>query len=142
MGTSLYTPELMDRICARLAEGEPLAQICRDPSIGVAARTVREWALDDPAIGAAIARARDLGADAIAEDALAIIDMPPAYKVTAEGQSIDQGDVQNRKLQFEGRLKLLAKWNPKRYGDKIEHEHKGNVALGLVINEKPKELAK
>lgn len=141
MGTSLYSPELLDRICERLADGEPLAAICRDPSIGVAARTVRAWALDDGAVAAAIARARDLGADAIAEQALEIIDMPPAYKTSEGGTSIDPADVANRKLQFEGRLKLLAKWNPKKYGDKIEHDHKGNVALGLVIHDKPKAAA-
>ena len=69
-------------------------------------------------VASAIARARDLGADAIAEQAFEILDMPPAYKTTEGGQSIDQGDVANRKLQVEGRLKLLAKWNPKKYGDR------------------------
>lgn len=141
MGTSLCTPDLIDAICARLAEGEPLAVICRDPSIGVAARTVRGWALDNADVAAAIARARDLGADAIADQALQIIDMPPAYKTTEGGQCIDPADVSHRKLQFEGRLKLLAKWNPKKYGDKIEHDHKGNVALGLTIHERPKDAA-
>jgi hypothetical protein len=32
---------------------------------------------------------------------------------------IDGGDVQNRKLRIETRLKLLAKWDPKRYGERV-----------------------
>lgn len=131
------TPELIDAICARLAEGETLTSICLTPGYP-APRTVRTWALETDWVAAAIARARDLGADAIAEQAFAILDMPPAYKTTEGGQSIDQGDVANRKLQVDGRLKLLAKWNPKRYGDRIAHEHSGKVGLeSLVAGDEP-----
>jgi hypothetical protein len=33
--------------------------------------------------------------------------------------------VANRKLRIYTRLQLLAKWNPKRYGDRVEVEHQG-----------------
>ena len=135
--TSACTPELIDAICARIANGETLASICREPGMP-GASTVRAWAMDVDWVASAIARARDLGADAIAEQAFEILDMPPAYKTTEGGQSIDQGDVANRKLQVEGRLKLLAKWNPKRYGDRIAHEHSGKVGLeSLVAGDEP-----
>jgi hypothetical protein len=35
------------------------------------------------------------------------------------GKQLDAEHVQRSKLRIETRLKLLAKWNPKRYGDKM-----------------------
>ena len=38
------------------------------------------------------------------------------------------------------RLKLLAKWNPKKYGDKVGIEHSGSVALDNAILEARKRV--
>ena len=43
---SVYTPQLADEICERLAAGESLRAICADPHMPDKHR-VREWALDD-----------------------------------------------------------------------------------------------
>jgi hypothetical protein len=40
--------------------------------------------------------------------------------------------VEHRKLRIDTRLKLLAKWNPKKYGDKQAIEHSGEVTFGLA----------
>lgn len=66
-------------------------------------------------VSAAIARARILGHDAIAA----------RTRQTARGKTADEGgdssgDVQRDKLIIETDLKLLAKWDPKRYGDLIK----------------------
>lgn len=37
-----------------------------------------------------------------------------------EYEGIDTEHIQRSKLRVETRLKLLAKWNPKRYGDRID----------------------
>ena len=100
-----YTPELVSEICDRLSKGEPLAAICRDDHMP-SDRTVRNW-MADAEISSAIARAREVGFDAIAGECLEIAD-----KTTVE-------DVQRDRLRVETRLKLLAKWDPKRYGDKV-----------------------
>ncbi len=113
---SLKTPELIEAICERLSNGEPLAAICRDdgmPSV----MTVWNWQDSDEAVSLAIARAREIGGDAIAVQALAIAD------------ERDE-DPASRRVMVETRLKLLAKWHPKRYGDKIEHS--GTVRQELV----------
>lgn len=103
------------RICDRLAEGIPLREICREAGMP-AWRTVYDWMDADEAFAAAIARARDIGADAIAAESLSIVDEAPER--TALG-NIDPGSVAHAKLRAEHRLKLLAKWNPKKYGDKL-----------------------
>ena len=105
---SKYTPELFAEICERLSKGEPLAQICRDEHMP-AERTVRDWKEADAIVSAAIAHAREDGFDAIALEALRIADDK-------------EGEHQRDRLRVDTRLKLLAKWDPKRYGDRVTHQ--------------------
>lgn len=101
---SSFTPELLEEISDRLAKGEPLAVICRDDHMP-SDRTVRNW-MADADIASVIARAREVGFDVIASDCLNIAD--------------DKGgEPQRDRLRVDTRLKLLAKWDPKRYGDKL-----------------------
>lgn len=101
---SKYTPELVERICERLATGEPLAAICRDPGMP-SDDTVRNWMERDESVSRDIARAREAGFDAIALEGLEIVDNT-------------EEDPASRRVRSDYRLKLLAKWDPKRYGDR------------------------
>jgi len=112
-----HTPELVDEICTRVANGTPLREICREDDKPTWS-TFYDWLRKDKELSARFAQARELGTDAIAEDALSIIDERPE-SVTLEGSSrIDTGYVQWQKNRVEMRLKLLAKWNPRKYGDR------------------------
>ena len=115
---STYTTEIGNEICARLAEGEPLRVICRDEHMP-AWRTVYDWIDADAEFAAHIAHARQLGFDAIAESTMEIIDAAPDRDPNTG--KIDPAWVQHQKLRAEHRLKLLAKWSPKKYGEKIDH---------------------
>lgn len=147
------TPRLYDRtalvpaICARLATGEPMAVICRD--IGVPVRTVNDWRAMDAEIALRFDEARELGFDAIAHECLAIANTPQmgvvekvepvkakngrTRLVVTERRSEDM--LGHRKLQIETRLKLLARWDPKRYGDKQQLEHSGAISLIDLVNQ-------
>jgi hypothetical protein len=116
--TSTFTQAAADEICARLADGEPLRQICRDAHMP-AWRTVYQWREAHPDFDAAIARARVPGFDAIAEETLEIIDTFPMMADSESGSRIDSGHVAWLKNRVEQRMKLLAKWDPKRFGDKL-----------------------
>jgi hypothetical protein len=116
--SSTFTQALADEICARLSDGEPLRQICRDPHMP-AWRTVYLWREAHPAFDAAIARARIPGFDAIAEETLEIIDTFPMMADSESGSRIDSAHVAWLKNRVEQRMKLLAKWDPKRFGDKL-----------------------
>lgn len=118
------TPAIVRKIIAGLSAGTPLTVICRGEAMP-SDSTVRNWMDADPEFYAAIARAREVGFDAIALDALAIIDEEPERVITVtEGERsserIDSAGVQRAKNRAELRLKLLAKWDPKRYGDKLD----------------------
>lgn len=116
---SLYTPELVSEICERLSKGEPLAVICRDAHMPND-DTVRDWMERSSDVKRDIARAREAGFDAIALEALQIADdSKQDFRMTDRGPAYDAEHVQRSKLRVETRLKLLAKWDPKRYGEKI-----------------------
>jgi hypothetical protein len=103
-----YTKEIAQTICERLSEGEPLAEICRDPGMPHPS-TVRRWATKNDGLSIAIAHAREDGEDRISAN----------IRRTAKGDpEFSSGDVQRDKLIIDTDLKLLSKWNPKKYGDK------------------------
>jgi hypothetical protein len=103
-----YSPEqraiICDRVIVGLSKGTPLTVLCREEGMPCD-DTVRNWADEDAALARDIARAREAGFDAIAMDGLKIAD-----DVTEDPAS--------RRVRTDYRLKLLAKWDPKRYGDK------------------------
>lgn len=123
---SKFTQELFDEICARLSKGEPLAQICRDEGMP-SSNTVRDWCAKDESLAIAYARARDEGFDAIALDALHIADdNGQDTRYTKDGAEMPDSEwISRSKLRVETRLKLLAKWDPKRYGDRVTTELTG-----------------
>ena len=122
-----YTPELLEWI----AEGKTLREFCRQegkPSYG----TVYDWLEIDKEFASRFARAREQGEEVIAQECLAIAD-----DGTNDYMEVQHGDdeesswrfngehVQRSKLRVDTRLKLLAKWNPKKYGDFVRNEVSG-----------------
>ena len=105
-------------ICRKIADGVNLREICRGEGMP-AWRTVYDWMEEDAAFSAAIARAREVGADAIAIEALEIMDSEPERD---DKGKIDPAHVAWQKNRAELRLKLLAKWSPKLYGDKVTQD--------------------
>lgn len=121
-----YTPEIAKQMCEMLADGVPLREICRQEGFPNW-RTVYDWMHRDDTLGgdgvnlsAHIARAREVGQDAMAERAYLDMYQEPERILTEGGGKIDPGYVQLVKARAEITLKLLAKWNPKRYGDRVQ----------------------
>jgi len=125
--STLRTPEVEKRIIEGLCDGVPLRELCRQDGMPNW-RTVYEWISADEEFAARIAHARDLGFDAIAEEILDIADdgtndwVERKRKDGSTDVVLDSEHVQRSKLRIETRLKLLAKWSPKKYGDKQQVE--------------------
>lgn len=113
------TPELIATVLERIAQGETLSALGKE--LDFHPTSWGDWVGADEALAVAYRRAREAGSDAIAEQALALIDEEPAR---VEGR-VDAGHVAWRRLQAETRLKLLSKWFPAKYGDKVGVEHTG-----------------
>lgn len=131
---STFTPEIADEICERLANGEPLRAICRDDHMP-AWRTVYDWVDAHSDFATRIARAREVGFDAIAEDTVELIDEVPERTETQFGSKVDAGHVQWQKNRVEQRMKLLAKWCPQKYGDKQAVELTGHLAVSEMTDD-------
>lgn len=131
-----FSAAVLGKICSKLENGTPMAVICRDETMP-AVRTVGDWQARDKAVSASIARAREVGFDALAAECLEIADtpLPGVTEVTKEwGTEIRHEDMLgHRKLQIETRLKLLSKWDPKRYGEKVDLELTGDAVVKVII---------
>jgi hypothetical protein len=97
----MKTDQVVEEILERLSFGEPLAVICRDEHMPHPS-TWRQWCRADESLD---------------------IEPERVITVTEEGRSserLDSAGVQWAKNRAEMRLKLLAKWDPRRYGDKLD----------------------
>lgn len=135
MAQGKLTPEVIEQVLARMAKGEPLTVIGRD--IGFVPMSWYDLMERQPHLRIAHQRARDAGADAIAEECLEIADQVNGEAIIAYDAygkpyaKIDGESLQRSKLKIDTRLKLLAKWNPKRYGERLVHA--GDEAAPLAV---------
>ncbi len=116
------TPKLIEEVLSRIAQGETLASLGRE--LDFHPTSWSQWVHDDEDLAIAYAQARDVGADVIADDVLRIIDEEPerVVQIDEDGNKstsrLDSAGVAWARNRAEFRLKLLAKWAPKKYGDK------------------------
>lgn len=103
---STYTPELGQEICERIANGESLKAIGRDPTMPCAA-TVLRWAAEFPAFGDDYAQARRFQADYLFDEAREV-----ALAATP-------GDVWVGRLQFDVIRWMTARMAPKKYCERV-----------------------
>lgn len=125
---STFTQDLADRICAELSVGRSLRSICRE-DWAPSTQTVFRWLRQHDEFRDQYARAKEESADAMAEEIAEIADIPPAYGPDGK---IDNGDVQNRRLQIDTRKWLASKLKPKKYGDKVQVDGPGAGGAHIV----------
>jgi hypothetical protein len=104
---SIITPEVIEAICDRLADGESMVAICRDadmPSL----RTAMTWAADNAAFRTEYMRAREAQAEVMDEMILS------AARDAGE-------DSQAARVRIEAYKWRAAKLAPKRYSDRMTH---------------------
>ncbi len=133
---SKYTEEIAEQICDLVSNGVNLRQVCRK-EVMPSWRTVYNWVVERPDFASRLARAREMGFDALAEEALEISNTPVMGQKQVMGDKSTFTTVEDmlghRKLQIETRLKLLAVWDPKRYGNKLELAGDPNNPLKMEV---------
>ena len=120
---SRYTPELAAKICARLAEGETLRSVCRDKAMP-AISTVMGWLFNGKheVFSEQYARAREMQADALFDEALEIADDASGdWTEDKDGKKVlDHENIQRSRLRVDTRKWAAGKMAPKKYGDKLD----------------------
>lgn len=125
-----FSQTVADQICGRMAEGETLRQVCRDPAMP-ARSTVYRWLSKESLFSDQYAQARELLVEAWADEIIDIADDGTTDYITkvgrngAEYEAVDQEHIQRSRLRVDARRWLLSKLNPGQYGDHMEVEHTG-----------------
>lgn len=140
MADTWRTPEIAQTIIDGLSDGIPLRQLAR--LHGFSKSAFYDWVNDDAEFAGRIARAREIGFDAIADEALEIADdatndwMKRQRQDGMDDDVLNSEHVQRSKLRIDTRLKLLAKWDPKRYGDKhlVGSDPDNPLPQGFTVN--------
>lgn len=115
-----FSQELAHKICALLAEGMTLRQVCKGPGMPHSS-TVIKWALEDrEGFYQHYAKAREIGYMQMADEIIDIADDGSNDWMEREGRDITNGEALNRsRLRVDTRKWLLSKALPKIYGDKL-----------------------
>lgn len=131
---SEYTEAVALQICERLADGESLRAICRDEHMP-GRSTVFQWLAANKSFADQYAHAREAQADALFEDILEIADDNSGdVKVVGddEREVCNTEFVQRARLRVDARKWMASKLAPKKYGEKLDLSHGGDV--GLTVN--------
>lgn len=113
---SEYTQKVGSMICQRLAEGESLSSISKDPRTP-AMSTIFLWLTKHPDFLKQYNRAREEQAEAMADEIVGI----------ADGNGAEDNAVMTARdrLRVDARKWVAAKLKPKKYGDKMQNEISG-----------------
>lgn len=142
---SLYTPEIAESICERLAAGETLRAVCRDDDMPHEA-TVRSWALGDVGgFSTQYTRAREIGYHGMADELVEIADADNNDTIPGVDGAPDRPDhewISRSRLRVDTRKWLLSKALPKVYGDKLTAELSGPNGGPIETTSDPREIAR
>lgn len=123
-----YTDDIAAQICERLANGEPLAKMCKDEGMPNPS-TVYRWLIAHESFREMYARAREDQADTLADEIVQIADTPllgVKTRTTDDGVETTEGDmIEHRRLQVEARKWIAAKLKPRKYSERLQNTHEG-----------------
>lgn len=145
---AIFSQEIADQICERIADGDSLRTICTDESFP-SRTTVFKWLSRSAEFTDQYARAREAQADAIFDDILEIADDGQndwMEKHTRDGEAMgwqENGEALRRsQLRIDARKWMASKLRPKKYGEKIAIG--GDKDLDPIQTEEkaPRDLAK
>lgn len=115
---SIYSPELIATILARISNGDSLRKITSTegmPSMD----TVWKWLIKYPNFAEQYARAREEQAETYADEIIAIIDEQPQQIVDDKGVArTDSGWVSWQRNRVDTRKWVASKLKPKKFGDR------------------------
>lgn len=124
-----YTEEKALEICELVADGQSINKISKIPGMPTRS-TILKWFRDVPEFSIMYARAKEIGFEVLADE---IIDLADA----AENDDKDQ--CRRHQLMIDTRKWLLAKLQPRKYGERVTQEIVGNREEAPVQVEVTKE---
>ena len=136
-----FSKEIAETICARMAEGESLRSICRDHYMPHRS-SVYQWLRKNAAFADLYTQARELLVESWGDEMLEISDDGTTDYVIKKGrngteyEAVDQEHIQRSRLRVDTRKWLMSKLAPRKYGDRVEHEHLGEVTVTHELSDR------
>lgn len=115
-----YSPEIADRICELMVEGQSLRQICRLSEMSSKAQ-VFVWLRQHEEFHQKYEIARLMLAEYWASEIIEIADDASGdFIINERGERVvDHGNINRARLKIDARKWLMSKLNPQRYGDRV-----------------------
>lgn len=121
------------KILLSIEEGNSLRATLRMEGMP-ASITFYEWIDNDKEKAIHYARACEKRADAIFEDIIDIADNTDNDTIyTDKGEIPNSEWIARSRLKVDARKWMLSKMNPKKYGDKLQQEHSGEIKTNTTI---------
>lgn len=132
---SVYSDELADTICERIAMGESLRSICRDESTP-AMSTVFKWLNENQVFSDQYARAREEQAETLADEIVDIADETHNdWDVNDKGYEVVNSEaIARSRLRVEARKWVASKLKPKKYGEYTRNEITGKDGGAVQVD--------
>jgi len=124
------TELIFSNILLEIEKGRALRNVLKDADMP-SSQTFYNWLQNDEIKSKRYARACEVRADAIFEDILDIADDSSGdITYNKDGDEILNSEfVQRSRLRVDARKWIVSKLNPKKYGDKIENTHLGELSI-------------
>jgi hypothetical protein len=122
----MFSQEKADAICELVASGESLRKA--SDAVGVTHPTFLRWCNESRKLADQYARAREIGAD-VSFDALE--DLKEDTPERGPTGTVDAGWVAWKRLQIDTAKWSLSKKAPKKYGDKLDLNHGGEMKINI-----------
>lgn len=134
----VYSLDLMQSICDRVADGEHIKHICKEPDMPSFV-TFWNWCQRDPELQALYDRAMQAKLEGMSEELLTIGDDSTNdyvtrlnFKGAQEERVVDAEHINRSRLRIETRKWLLEKRFSRIYGDKMDLNVKGSLELSVA----------
>ena len=131
LGRPIAKPDLkiMEEVLFWISSGNTLRAYCRQKG-KPAFTTIYNWLNKDKEFTERFVRAREVGSDMIADSIMEIMNEQPEM-IEGDNPRIDPAWVALQKAKSDVALKLLSKWFPSRYGDRVDVAGKADINLTI-----------
>ena len=118
---SIKTPDMLNELCQRIANGEAMSTVCESEHIA-SVPTVIRWLREDEDFQSDYAHAMQARGQRYGE------------RVTQISERVERGEIDPNaaRVAIDGYKWAAARLAPKQYGDRIETRHTGEVTATLV----------
>ena len=126
---SIPDSKIVEEVLFWISSVYTLRSYCRQKN-KPAFTTIYNWLNKDKEFNERFVRAREVGSDMIADSIMEIMSETPE-RIGGDNPRRDPAWVALQKAKSDVALKLLSKWVPSRYGDRVDVAAKGDINLTI-----------